>query len=155
MFFTLEPLGVVTVNYDNASLWSLDPSAYFNLNPQVTRDHFPVNKTGIEDVHFGLMIANGPFTTGQVVKEIGDNPHLQPITLADTNALVRAFSGKKLTLPLASFCGTTSEPGGHPYIAYVQINKDGVNLFFNWMTFRRNPDGAILVAQRITGGASY
>ena len=145
--FTLQPSGIYTVDYGDMTLWSVEESDYFNKKPDATRDRFPINKSGIKDVHFGLLFSNKEFTTGEAIEAASPekNPDLEPITLADANAYIRKCPVEKLPLPLASFCGTIVDG----YVAYLQLNGDGTNLFFNWMTFRRKPGTVILVAMRL------
>ena len=133
----------VDVNYDDERNWTLD-SEFFNRHPLITREHFLIDRDGLRRVHYRLLAPDGVFTTREALEETTSHGLYRP-NLAETRAFYNAFIDTWKEKPILSLCGALHEQGGHPFIAYVQGEGERFNLFFNWMGFKRAPNGVILV----------
>jgi len=129
------------VDYGDPRNWSLDPAGFFNRNPLITPDDFLLGDVGIKDVHFGLIIPDAQFTTGAVL----DTMKHRMANLAETLTYFRECPAYMRVIPTTSFCGLVRAQEGILVISYVHADRNGLNLFRNWMDFRRPAGSALLV----------
>lgn len=137
----------VTVDYDDLTLRPFEVGQFFNVNPRIVPEHFPLlHDAGVSTVQFHYLVMDEVFTTSEALEAIRRSTYFRP-DFAMSVAYLRSHRETHPTIPVISFCGREHSQSGHPFIPYLHADVNGMSLFFNWMGFRRAPGCHILVAE--------
>ena len=136
----------MVVDYSDPDNLPFRHSDFFNINPRIVPEHFPIMRTGKMERQFRFLSMESVFTTQDALDDIEGRGRFCP-DFAETVAFLHGHSELHPAVPLISFCGELHEQDGHQFIAYFQADANGWSLFFNWMHFKRRPGGRILVVE--------
>lgn len=128
-----------TVNYDDPRRRQIDKTKYYYVDPNLTPDHFPIERTGSAEVTYGYVEFDHEPTTQEVLDAIENDPRgLRRPDRAEAEDFLEAHPEERMKAPVISLCGKIVEQQGYRFMADVSADSLGVGLYWVFLHYEWN-----------------